>query len=161
MGNIQGNLAAIAKEVDAAQKKVDKSAKGSTQKAAAANAELESAKGQWDSQAPFVFESLQALDESRLNHLRDVLTQLETHEIDKVERSRIAAETCLNVLLTVETADEIKTFALRTSNSEPPNLEAPRRPSRVQTSSSMASLPPATPTATNDDRGSQRGDTGM
>ncbi|GAM86668.1 hypothetical protein ANO11243_046850 [Dothideomycetidae sp. 11243] len=127
MANMQGNLAALAKDIDAAQKKVDKvGAKGTTQKAAAANSDLEHARSEWDSQAPYMFQSLQALDEVRLNHLRDVLTQLQTHEVDKVERTRIAAEQCLNILLSVETADEIKTFALRTSNLAVSELPTPK-----------------------------------
>ena len=146
MPNMQGNLAAMAKEIDAAQKKADKAG---SRTAGQKNSELESARAQWDAQAPFVFESLQALDENRLNHLRDVLTQLQTHEVDKVERNRIAAEQCLNILLTVETADEIKQFALRTSSSEPRPTTATRS-SFVQSGSNA----PGTPSA--DDRTSQR-----
>ncbi|KAF2158065.1 hypothetical protein K461DRAFT_274308 [Myriangium duriaei CBS 260.36] len=149
MGNMQGNLNAMAKDIDSAQKKADKAG---AKKAANANSDLDNAKAQWESQAPFVFESLQALDESRLNHLRDVLTQLQTHEVDKIERSRVAAEQCLNVLLTIETADEIKTFALRTSSSEP----RPARPQALQSSASAMTLPPSTPSA--DDRASNRSD---
>lgn len=159
MANMQGNLAALAKDIDAAQKKVDKvGAKGTTQKAAAANSDLEHARSEWDSQAPYMFQSLQALDEVRLNHLRDVLTQLQTHEVDKVERTRIAAEQCLNILLSVETADEIKTFALRTSSSEPRPASAISRPQTLQSSASAMTLSPATPSAYADDRASQRSD---
>lgn len=120
MPGVQNNLTALAKNVDAAQKKVEKTKeKGSkgADKLASAVAAAGEVNQQWDSRAPFVFEQLQAADESRLNHLRDVLTQLETHEVDQVERTRQAAESCLNVLLNVETADEIKTFATRMSGS--------------------------------------------
>lgn len=75
---------------------------------------------QWSSQSPFMFETLQAADESRVNHLRNVLTQFQTHEVDQVERNRVTAEQCLNALLNVETADEIKTFAMRTSQGQLP-----------------------------------------
>lgn len=113
MGNMSGNLSAIAKEVHNAQKKAQKlDAKGGN-RAEDARTNVDDATAQWESQAPFVFEQLQALDESRINHLRDVLTQFQTHELDQIERSRASAETCLNALLNVETADEIKTFALK------------------------------------------------
>lgn len=113
MGNVSGNLSAIAKELHNAQKKAQKlDAKGGN-KAEDARTNVDDATAQWESQAPFVFEQLQALDEGRVNHLRDVLTQFQTHELDQIERSRASAESCLNALLNVETADEIKTFAMK------------------------------------------------
>ncbi|EME41975.1 hypothetical protein DOTSEDRAFT_72917 [Dothistroma septosporum NZE10] len=123
MGTVQGNLAAIAKEMDKAQQKSEKlQGKGDraeTNKVANAASDLDNARQQWDSQAPYVFEQLQALDETRVNHLRDLLTQFETLEADQVEKSRVAAESCLNVLLNVETQDEIKTWSLRALASKP------------------------------------------
>ncbi|KAG0154864.1 hypothetical protein PDIDSM_435 [Penicillium digitatum] len=116
MPGIQSNLAGLAKNVETAQKKVDKArAKGAKGADKLSNeiANAEEVHRQWESRAPFVYEQLQAADETRLNHLRDVLTQLETHELDQVERGRQAAESCLNILLNVETADEIKTFAAK------------------------------------------------
>ncbi|KAA8651751.1 uncharacterized protein ATNIH1004_000647 [Aspergillus tanneri] len=113
---VQSDLAALAKNLEASQKKVDKAReKGpkGADKLSSAIAASEEIHQQWESRAPFAFEQLQAADEARLNHLRDVLTQLETHETDQVERCRQAAESCLNVLLNVETADEIKTFAAK------------------------------------------------
>ncbi|TKX26967.1 hypothetical protein C1H76_0721 [Elsinoe australis] len=157
MSNIQGNLHSLAKDIDSAQKKLDKlGQKGTAQKIGAASKDLDNAQTQWEAQAPFVFESLQSLDENRLNHLRDVLTQFQTHEVDKVERNRIAAESCLNVLLTVETADEIKTFAMRTGSGERPSTA--RRPQAVQQSPSVSSLQPVPAAGPSDDRASQRSD---
>ncbi|PNS17536.1 Cytoskeletal protein syp1 [Sphaceloma murrayae] len=157
MSNIQGNLQSLAKEIDGAQKKLEKlGQKGTAQKIQAASQDLDKAQTQWEAQAPFVFESLQALDENRLNHLRDILTQLQTHEVDKVERNRVAAEQCLNVLLSVETGDEIKTFAARTSMGDRPSTA--RRPQGVQPSASFSSLSPAPAATTSDDRASQRSD---
>ena len=117
VSTIQGNLAAVAKDVDGAHKRAAKlsTGKSSANKVANATSDVEAANQQWESQAPYVFEQLQALDEGRVNHLRDVLTQLETHEVDLVERNRITAETCLNVLLNVDTSDEISTFVARIS----------------------------------------------
>ena len=112
ISTIQGNLAAVAKDLDGAQKRAQKlvGGKSNTNKVANATSDVDAANQSWESQAPFVFEQLQALDESRVNHLRDVLTQLETHEVDLVERNRITAESCLNALLNVNTAEEISTF---------------------------------------------------
>ena len=117
---IQGNLAAVAKDLDGAQKKAQKLAgsKANANKVANATSDVDVANQAWDSQAPYVFEQLQALDESRVNHLRDVLTQFETHEVDLVERNRITAESCLNALLNVNTADEISTFVARNAGSD-------------------------------------------
>ncbi|KZF25203.1 hypothetical protein L228DRAFT_280460 [Xylona heveae TC161] len=150
---MQGNLAARAKEIETAQKKVDKlkdkGAKASAGKVAQATSEVESATATWDSQAPYIFEKLQAVDENRLNHLRDVLTQYQTHEVDQVERNRIVAEECLNVLLNIETADEIKTYAIRTAEGRP-RIE--RQRSRTTPSSTLA---PSTPAIVADDGASQ------
>ncbi|KXG49398.1 Fps/Fes/Fer/CIP4 homology [Penicillium griseofulvum] len=157
MPGIQSNLAGLAKNVEAAQKKVDKArAKGAkgAEKLASEIANAEEVHQQWDSRAPFVYEQLQAADETRLNHLRDVLTQLETHEVDQVERGRQAAESCLNVLLNVETADEIKTFAARMAGPRVPVTQAvPRRQTeRAETPSTLELGPDRTPTAPVEDQ---------
>ncbi|KAJ5167088.1 uncharacterized protein N7482_005869 [Penicillium canariense] len=168
MPGIQNNLAGLVKNIDAAQKKVDKAkgkgAKGASHLASAIAA-AEEMNQQWESRAPFVFEQLQAADESRLNHLRDVLTQLETHEVDQVERGRQAAESCLNVLLNVETADEIKTFATKMAGNRAPlsPVTSRRQLSQAETPTfpAAATTPPAAeplapPPRFQDDAASQR-----
>ena len=150
ISTIQGNLAAVAKDLDGAQKKAQKLAggKSSANKVANATSDVDIANQAWDSQAPYVFEQLQALDESRVNHLRDVLTQFETHEVDLVERNRITAESCLNALLNVNTADEISTFVARNSGGD---QSIPRRlASRSGTTSNSTAdpIPPPIPAAT-------------
>lgn len=170
MSGIQSNLAGLAKNVETAQKKVDK-AKGKgtkgADKLASAVAEAEEMNQQWESRAPFVYEQLQAADEGRLNHLRDVLTQLETHEVDQVERGRQAAESCLNVLLNVETADEIKTFAAKhagdraplspvTSRRQQPQAEAPPVAPATPAAVSTPVTEPLEPPRFQDDAASQR-----
>lgn len=147
MSTISGNLAAMAKDIDAAHKKTDKlKDKGAKAKPSAvgeAAHELQNAELQWDSQAPYVFEKLQAVDESRLNHLRDVLTQFQTHEVDQVERSRVTAEETLNVLLNIETADEIHTWALRARSRD---FTQPTRKQTTAAAAPSATLaPPPTP----------------
>lgn len=157
MPNIQSDIAGLAKNLETSQKKVDKAReKGpkGADKLTGAIAAAEEVRQQWDSRAPFVFEQLQAADESRLNHLRDVLTQLETHETDQVERCRQAAESCLNVLLNVETADEIKTFAAKINGGRP---VVPREPaSREQAASPPPVAPQPPPPRVPDDAASQR-----
>lgn len=109
---IQSNLNHVAKDVENALKKASKlnTGKSSANKVANASSDVEAANQQWESQAPYVFEQLQALDENRVNHLRDVLTQFQTHEVDQVERNRATAEGVLNILLSIDTKDEISTF---------------------------------------------------
>ena len=172
MTNIQGNLGALAKEYDNAHAKADRNRGKSTRKADSVEQDIENASGQWDSQAPYVFEQLQAVDESRFNHLRDVLTQLQTHELDQVEKNRVATEQVLNSLLGVNTADEIKAFSLRNAGSgggagtpaahtrprqgrrqsrvidnssslAPPAISDTRRPSSSTREDSSSSLPPS------------------
>ena len=112
---MQGNLASIAKDLENAQSKTEKARiKGA--KVEKATSEMEVAQSQWESQAPYVFEQLQALDETRVNQLRDLLTQYLTHEADNVERNRSGSELSLNALLSIETADEIKAFAARVTS---------------------------------------------
>jgi len=152
LGTVQGNLASIAKELGNAQKK----AASGGRKADAASSKAEDAGREWETQAPFVFEQLQALDESRVNHLRDVLTQFQTHEVDQVERNRVSAESCLNALLNIETADEIKTFATRISGQRGSLTQRPGSAATRPSSSSLQPPPTPPPPRLADDRYSQR-----
>jgi F-BAR domain only protein len=162
MITIQGNLSAIAKDLEKAQEKSDKlkTKGGKANKVANVNSTIEDASQQWESQAPYVFEQLQSVDENRLNHLRDVLTQFQTHEADQVEKNRVTAENTLNALLNVETADEIKTFAARVAGgrgSIPRRMSQPRRQSVGASNADIAApLPPPVPTRSNEDGLSER-----
>ncbi len=150
MTTIQGNLAAIAKDYDSAQKKAEK------QRAKGGNADsgMEDASQQWESQAPYVFEQLQSLDETRVNFLRGALTQFQTHEVDQVERNRTSAESCLNALLNLETADEIKTFAARVNGGRDPITRRRSSATASSTRPQSASMgPPPTPPPRGDSRG--------
>lgn len=148
ISTVQGNIGSLAKDVQKAQEKTDKLAgkgeRAETGKVATANSELDTAQQQWETQAPYVFESLQALDEARLNHLRDALTQFQTHEIDQVERDKSTAEQSLNVLLGVETGDEIRSFAQRA-----PQMKPTLRPKRnsIATPSRGLAPPPSNASA--------------
>jgi hypothetical protein len=163
MSTISGNLAAMAHDIDSTKKKAeklrDKGAKAKASLVASAVVEVENATIQWESQAPYVFEKLQAVDESRLNHLRDALTQFQTHEVDQVERNRISAEETLNVLLNIETADEIQTWSLRMRSGERPQpsrkASNTSTPSRATPSRTLAP-PPIPPTPSTDDNRSQK-----
>lgn len=153
IGTIQGNLAHLAKEYESAQDASDKllrkGTKANPTKASQAAQKLASVTSEWESQAPFIFEKLQAVDETRLNHLRDVLTQFQTHEADQVERNRVATEATLNSLLEVDTAVEIHNFATNATQGKP-KLErrAPARSGSTATagSGSLALPPPRMPT---------------
>jgi hypothetical protein len=146
MATIQGNLAAMAKEqeeaVHQAEKLSKKGGKANAQKVENANSKLRSANQQWDSQAPFIFETLQALDETRLNHLRDVLTQYETHENDQIERNRITVEQTLSSLLDVDTSQEIKAWSAAAVSGKEKLSDRRRQPSVAGSSNTNAALPP-------------------
>lgn len=162
MSTVQGNLSALAKDVERAQQKVQKvHGRGDSGKVESANTELGTAQSQWESQAPYIFENLQALDENRVNHLRDVLTQFQTHEVDMVEKNRVTAESCLNLLLNVETKDEITTFALRAQQQKPTlnsqkrqSVMTPLRPPPT-TAGSSNYVPPSLPRTDEDRTGSR------
>lgn len=121
INTISTNLQSMAKELDEAQERsaklTKKGGRANAQKVDQATSRLEAAQQQWESQAPFIFESLQALDEQRVNHLRDVLTQLMTHEVDQAARTQTSAEDVLNTLLEVQTDQEIKNFVNKTTAS--------------------------------------------
>jgi hypothetical protein len=162
MTTIQGNLAAMAKEVEDAQhnseKLSKKGGKASTQKVEAATSKLQSANQQWDSQAPFVFETLQALDERRLNHLRDVLTQYETHESDQIERNRTTVEQTLTSWLEIDTAQEIRNWAKASVAGKPITERSARQLSNAGSSSVAPETvlpPPPTPRSTLTDNRSE------
>jgi seryl-tRNA synthetase len=113
--NISSNLNTVGRTLEEAQHAADKLGKkvGKTnaQKMDMANTKLESATQQWESQAPFVFESLQALDESRVNQLRDLLTQFQTHEADCAAQTQEGSAQALTAVLEVSTETEIQNFA--------------------------------------------------
>jgi F-BAR domain only protein len=163
MTTIQGNLSSMARELEDAQDKSDKlnkkGGKASTLKVDAASSKLNTATSQWDSQAPFIYETLQALDERRLNHLRDVLTQYETHEADLIERNRKTVEQTLSSLLEIDTAQEIKNWSQASIAGKPLNERRTRQPSNAGSGSGgTASLaPPQTPRSTTDNQSEHSG----
>lgn len=149
MSTVQGNLGAMAKELDDAQERSDKltrkGGKASAAKVDQATVKLQVAEQQWNSQAPFIFETLQALDERRLNHLRDVLTQYETHQADQIERNRIAVEQTLSTLLEVDTVQEIKNWS-QAGVAGKPITERRARQLSTADAAAAAAMPPPPPT---------------
>ncbi|TVY78494.1 Cytoskeletal protein syp1 [Lachnellula suecica] len=145
MATVAGNLNSIAKELTEAQEKSEKlsrkGGKASAQKVDQATSRLQNAEASWDSQAPFIFENLQALDERRLNHLRDVLTQFETHQNDCIERNRKSVEQAVSSLLEVDTSQEIKTWSTQTVAGKPMTERKARQLSTAG-STSTATIPP-------------------
>ncbi|RKF56663.1 putative saff domain-containing protein [Erysiphe neolycopersici] len=112
---MRGNLSSLARELEDAQNKNDrlirKGGKASVHRVEAASNRHQAAKQQWDLQAAFVFESLQALDERRVNHLRDILTQYQTHEADHIQLNREAVESTLKFLIEISTETEIRNWS--------------------------------------------------
>ncbi|KAK4189497.1 Muniscin C-terminal mu homology domain-containing protein [Podospora australis] len=152
--NISANLQGMAKELDDATEKSEKlskkGGKANAQKVDQAASRLESATQQWESQAPFIFETLQALDEQRINHLRDVLTQFETHEVDQATRTQAAAEEVLNIMLEVNTAKEIENFASRVTAGKP-KIERKSTNTRQSAVTTPTLAPPSVHGHDNDD----------
>ncbi|PHH56077.1 hypothetical protein CFIMG_003445RAa [Ceratocystis fimbriata CBS 114723] len=139
LNTIHANLVSMARELDDAQEKTEKlSKKGAKTQAKMeqASARLEAAISQWESQAPFVFESLQVADEARVNQMRNLLTQYETMDLDCSQRSAASSTNALNLLLEVSTQREIDQFVHRTTSgrvkpvrSEPQSTNGPNTPS--------------------------------
>lgn len=161
--NVLGNIQAIAKELDNAQKKSEKLAgkggKADSGKVATAASGVENALNQWESQAPYVFERLQATDEARVDHLRNVLTQYQTHIIEAGSALSGSAEDSLNALLNIQTADEIKTFAMKSTKTMP--IQQRRQSIRQDlppppTTDAGSSLAPVPSITRPDDRSSHR-----
>lgn len=148
---MEPNLAAAAKAVDVADEKEQKVKRRGTkakpqQVADAANA-VSNAVGEWESQAPFAFEKFQAADESRCNHLRDVLTTWQTLELDQAQMNMQAAEATLNVILDIDTSDEIKGFANKVTAGKD---KIERLQSRTTSSGGPPGMP-STPSIVTDD----------
>lgn len=122
----------MAKELEDAQARSEKLSRkgGKAQKVEEAASKLEAALQQWDAQSPFIFEALQALDETRCNQLRDYLTQYLTHESDKAQRTQQDAEETLNIILEVNTEKEIQDYAQYITSGKPRiEKRTPSRPS--------------------------------
>ncbi|KAJ2894463.1 Cytoskeletal protein syp1 [Zalerion maritima] len=141
---ISTSLANMAKELEDAQSRSEKLGRkgGRPQKVEEAATKLESASGQWEAQAPFIYESLQALDETRCNQLRDLLTQYLTHESDKAQRIQADAEETLNIILEVITEKEIQDFSQQTISGKP-KLERRTGSARPSIGGSSSLAPPS------------------
>ncbi|GAB0133065.1 hypothetical protein EsDP_00001481 [Epichloe bromicola] len=132
MHDMSSNLAALAKRIEKPNKKDNRTA---TQQ-------------EWDSTAPYIFEKLQEVDESRVNHLRDVLTQYQTHEADQAERVRGIAGQTLAIIVEVRTEDEIRDFASSTVAGLPtPPARSSTRPSSTAGRAPSFDQPPPLPNA--------------
>lgn len=151
MKTCDANLAGLAKQIDTAEDKADKLRKKGTRaqasKVAEAMAAVAKATGDWESQAPFIFEKFQAADETRWNTLRDCLTQYHTLEVDQAQRSMQLANESLSTLLDLNTTDEIKTFVETVTHGKP---KVERQGSKVPTTAS-AGMPSSTPSIVTDD----------
>lgn len=149
MNTLSSSLSTMARELDDAQDRIErltkKGGRANTQKVDAASSKLESASQQWEAQAPFIFENLQALDEARVNHLRDFLTQYQTHESDQAQRTQDNAVQTLALLLEIDTEREIHSFVNKATAGKTrlPTRTSTRQSSIAGTTSS-APAPPST-----------------
>jgi hypothetical protein len=161
MSTVTGNIQSIAKEFDNANKRADKlrdkGGKAAADKVANAASSVEDAKGQWDSQAPYVFERLQAVDEARLDNLRNCLTQFQTHVIEAATSMTGGAEESLNALLNVQSSDEIQQFSTRAPSSTTTRERRQSRPQPYTAPTTNSLAPPSIPrTTSTEDAASQR-----
>ncbi|KAF2664483.1 hypothetical protein BT63DRAFT_483188 [Microthyrium microscopicum] len=160
MENIQGNIGALARDFDNANKKVEKlnqkGGKAPADKVASAATEVEDSKSSWDSQAPYVFEKLQEVDEMRLELLQKCLTQFLTFTDETKNSSSASVEQCLNSLLNVQVSDEIQHFSMKAPGSIPAVRE--RRMSRPQAPPSFAETSSLAPPSIPADAASMRSD---
>jgi F-BAR domain only protein len=133
--------AALLDAQEKSEKLGKKGGKASTQKVDAASSKLESASQQWDSQAPFIFESLQAFDESRVNQLRDLLTQYQTHEADCAQRIQDNSADALAQVLEISSETEVHAFVNKTTAGR---ARLPTRASTRRSSVAGSSVAPST-----------------
>ncbi|KAK9390618.1 Muniscin C-terminal mu homology domain-containing protein [Lipomyces mesembrius] len=156
MRAIQENLASVAREIESAEDKVEKYKKKGSSKISGAHQNVNNAVAEWDSQAPLVFEKLQGIDEARLVMLKDVLTRYETSEVDKAQRVVSLCEGNLNSLLSFDSQDEIKVYALqiqtngvartaRTSSRHAPPPASPMHETASSASTVQSSVAVASP----------------
>ncbi|KAF3935958.1 hypothetical protein ABW19_dt0205305 [Dactylella cylindrospora] len=114
---MEGNLTSLSKAIDTSEEKVEKLKKkgkrAEPSKVAEATSGLKDAQGNWESQSPFIFEQLQAVDEARVTHLRESLTRMQTLELDQTDQVKSLMEATVQALLDVNTSDEIKSYANR------------------------------------------------
>lgn len=121
---VMPRLQAMAKDVDDSNIQLEKASKkagkaANSGKVEAAFQRNETAQQQWEGESPFIFEAFQSLDETRVNNLRDVLTQLETNEADQATQMQSFAEAMLTMLLDIRAADEINNFSRRVIDNRP------------------------------------------
>lgn len=71
----------------------------------------EEVRSQWENQAPYILEQVETIDESRLGHLKNLLTTFGTLEADKSEKTMKISETVLNGILSYEPIDDVAAYA--------------------------------------------------
>ncbi|KAG6039400.1 hypothetical protein E4U41_002706 [Claviceps citrina] len=128
MHEMSSNLSALAKKIEKPGKRDNRTVN----------------QQEWESTAPYIFEKLQEVDESRVNHLRDILTLYQTHEADQAERARGIAGQTLALVIEVKTEEEIRDFASSTVAGfpPPPTRGSTRRSSTVTRTPSVDQPPP-------------------
>lgn len=75
-------------------------------------------RAQWESQAPYLLEQSEIIDESRLGYLKNSLTTFGTIEADYSDKSLKISEKILNNVLSFEPLDELAAFAAQVSKGD-------------------------------------------
>lgn len=75
-------------------------------------------RAQWESQAPYLLEQTEVIDESRLGYLKNALTTFGTIEADYSDKSLKISEKVLNNVLSFEPLDDVAAFAAQVSKGE-------------------------------------------
>lgn len=76
---------------------------------------LDEVRAQWESQAPYILEQAEVIDESRLGYLKNLLTTFGTIEADRSEKSLKISEGVLNNILSFEPIDDVAAYAAQVS----------------------------------------------
>ncbi|CAN6674642.1 hypothetical protein TRVA0_059S00386 [Trichomonascus vanleenenianus] len=94
--------------------------------------QLAESRSSWESQAPYLTEQLEVVDEARLVLVKDSLTRMQTLEVDRAQGSIKEAEKSLNSILSFEPYEDMNSFASKVaSGALTPRLETAHRTSSL------------------------------
>ena len=132
MGLLERNMSAIAKDIQAAENKVQKAdtskSKNKSAKQSEALEDSKKARARWDSEIPNSFEKLQQVDESRIAFFKDALVRFETSSIDLHSTQIKLSEASVAALLEISPTDEPMDFVSKKLSGQPSNSAGSGRP---------------------------------
>ncbi|OLL22803.1 Cytoskeletal protein syp1 [Neolecta irregularis DAH-3] len=116
MRHVESNIASLAKYVELAEGKVEKVKKKGKALPTKVEQVLESmsiVRGQWETEAPFVFERFQAIDERRLEFIKDIYHKYENLEIEQAKRKTEISDGVLLDIGNLSVKSEIDNYVQR------------------------------------------------